>query len=353
MAADPTAASTDADWASDQVMTRDGQSIPVRGTARRPSWGDLPSGIRGHIEAAAGSTVEHSWSAGTGFTPGFASRLDLSDSRRIFVKAASGSDDRRHGWPLSDAYREEARKLRALGPAFGAPPLLWSHELESDGEQWVLLGLQYVDGVPPRRPWRPDQLSLVLDKLAEVAPTLAEPPAELTLAPVADEIVAEFRGRMQRAKEIAPADEWLDTVEQLCAESATLLAGDSLVHLDLRDDNVLITGSGEVWFVDWNFPAIGAPWIDVVIILLSARGDGVDIDDILSSHVLTRDVDPHAINSLLALLLSFWAVAKVEPVPAYSPHLRDHQRWYADVTEGWLRERLSRDSSGSPRGSST
>lgn len=342
-------------WSGDVVTTRDGTQIPVRATARRPRWQDLPVAVRGHIEMAAGASVVSTWSSGTGFTPGFASRLSLDDGREVFVKAASSADDRRHLWSLSDAYRDEARKLRGLGPRFGAPSLLWSHDVESEGERWVLLGLEYVAGVPPRRPWRADQLRLVLDRLAEVAPALADPPPELALAPVYDEIVVDFGDRLGRVRELSGSDAWLDTVAELCADSATLLVGGSLVHLDLRDDNVLITREGEVWFVDWNFPAIGAPWIDLVCLLLSARGDGLDVEAILRSHPLSRDVDPRAINALLALLWSYWGIAMTEPVPPHSPHLRDHQRWYGDVTRDWLHERLTSrsphpDSSDSRRG---
>jgi hypothetical protein len=75
--------------------------------------------------------------------------------------------------------------------------------------------------------------------------------------------------------------------------------------------------------------------------------------------VLSRGVDPHAIDVLLALLWSYWGIAKTEAVPPHSPHLRDHQHWYADVTQEWLLERLSnrgRRASGSsypPRGRHT
>ncbi|MEJ7630203.1 MAG: phosphotransferase [Nocardioidaceae bacterium] len=328
-------------WTRDTVVTSDGTSIPVRATARRPRWDDLPVAVREHIEEAAGCAVIDTWSAGTGFTPGFASRLDLADESRVFVKAASSADDRRHEWPLSSAYREEARKLRALGPRFAAPPLLWTREVDSEGERWVLLGLEYVEGRPPRRPWQDHELRLVLDKLADLAPALAAPPPELGLTAVYDEIVVDFGNRLGRVRELQGSDAWLDTAERLCADSAALLVGDSLVHLDLRDDNVLISDAGEVWFVDWNFPALGAPWIDLVCILLSARGDGHDVEEILRVHPLTRDVDPHAIDSLLALLWSYWGIAMTDPVPAYSPHLRDHQQWYADVTRSWLRDRLT------------
>ena len=344
MAFPPTASSDDvASWHCDTVVTRDGVAIPVRRTARRRSWEQLPVAVRAQVEAAAGSSVIRTWSAGTGFTPGFASRVRLADGRDLFVKAASSVDDRLHGWALSDAYREEARKLSLLGPAVGAPPLLWERELDQDGERWVLLGLEYVAGRPPRRPWRLPELLLVVDRLGQVAPAMARPPAPLGLGTVYDEVVVGFGDRLGRVRELGGGDsEWIDVVEALCAEAETRLAGESMVHMDLRDDNVLISDGGQVWFVDWNFPAIGVPWIDLVCILLSARGDRHDVDPILDDHVLSRGVDPHAIDVLLAVLWSYWGAAMAEAVPPRSPHLRDHQRWYADVTQEWLLERLSR-----------
>lgn len=291
---------------------------------------------------SAGARVTDAWSAGTGFTPGFASRLTLANGHRIFVKAAGDPDDRLHGWQVSDAYREEVRKHRAFGPGMGAPELLWSDDTVLDGERWVMLGLQYVDGRPPRRPWRPRELALVLDTLTAVAPALAQPPAELHLPTVEDDLVHRVEQRLQQISDLAGPNEWLDTVARLCAESA-LIAGDSMVHLDLRDDNVLVTDAGQVWFVDWNFPVIGARWIDLVCILLSAHGDGLDADAVLARHPLTRDVDPHAVDVLLAVLWSHWGRARTDPVPTRSPHLRDHQTWYAEVTQDWLLARLRAD----------
>ncbi len=131
-------ASSAGDWTRDQVLTVDGTVLPVRATARRPTWDQLPAAVRRRIETLAGSHVVHSRSAGTGFTPGFASRLDLADGSRIFVKAGVTADDSLHGWNLARAYREEARKLHVLPDGIGAPTLLWNlDELISD-QTWVV-----------------------------------------------------------------------------------------------------------------------------------------------------------------------------------------------------------------------
>jgi hypothetical protein len=92
-----------------------------------------------------------------------------------FVKAASDADDARYGWGLSEAYREEIRKLRALPSDLPAPALLWTVDDDIAGVRWVILCFEYVDGAPPRRPWRPEELRLVIDALAQLAPLVGGP----------------------------------------------------------------------------------------------------------------------------------------------------------------------------------
>jgi hypothetical protein len=329
----------EATWSADHVRTRDGQSIPVRGTARRPRWADLPIAVRAEIETAAGSAVEDTWSAGTGFTPGFASRLDLADGRRLFVKAASSADDRRHGWQISEAYREEIRKLAVLPPGIPAPPLLWSIQTDLAGEDWVKLGLAYIDGRPPRRPWSMTELDLVTEALTSMAPLMAEPPAGLRLGSFSDDFGGWARWLELVVRRDGPSS-WLDRVTALANDSVELCSGIGMAHLDLRDDNILIDRQQRVWICDWNFPMRAAPWVDLVCVLLAARGDGLDVDSVLATHPLSRDVDARSIDALLANLWLYFTTRMEDPVPEFSPHLRDHQRWYAEVTEDWLRQRL-------------
>ncbi len=334
-------AAPDTPWQADHVTLGDGTVIPVRDTARRPTWEHLPADVQRTIEVSAGSTVVETRSTGVGFTPGFASRLDLSDGTRIFVKAASTADDAKHGWALSSAYREEVRKLTALPDGIGAPALRWYVDGVIADETWVVLGFDYVDGAPPRRPWRHDELTLVLDKLTATAPLLAHPPAGLELETFADDF-AEFPDWVTQVRARDGDSGWLRTVETLAHESAQRCAGHSVQHLDLRDDNVLLDGEGGVWICDWNFPVLGAPWLDLLIIVLSAEGDGHDVDAILASHPLTADVEPRSFDALLALVWLYFTTHCEDDVPTHSPHLRDHQAWYRDVTRAWLSNRLQR-----------
>ena len=119
--------------------------VPSGRTARRLEWPFLPPNLRAYIERKCGSPVVEAESQGAGFTPGFASVLTCEDGSRHFVKAASVKAQR----IFAESYREEARKLAALPDSCPAPGCCGM--LDDD---WVVLGLEYVDGHNPERPWR-------------------------------------------------------------------------------------------------------------------------------------------------------------------------------------------------------
>ncbi len=328
------------EWFADAVTTRAGTVLPVRATARRPSWADLAPAVRAAICSLAGSDVIRARSAGTGFTSGFASRLDLADGRQVFVKAASASADAALGWHITASYREEIRKLRGLPAGVPAPRLMWWWDDDIDGDRWVVLGLQFIAGRPPRRPWRSDELAVVVDTLTATAPALATAPAELSLP----SFVTEFGDVEQWANRVVERDgtsAWLDHVIALGRESLHLCSGTAMAHLDLRDDNILLSPEGRVWICDWNWPLRAAPWLDLVTLLISAHGDGLDVDTLVTVHPLTAGVSPRAVDAWLAILWLYFTAAKERPVPANSPHIRDHQLWYDEVTRDWLERRLA------------
>ena len=327
-------------WENDQVRLPSGVAVPVRATARRRQWDTIPDSVQLAIAEAAGADVVSATTTGTGFTPGFASRLDLANGQTIFAKAASTVDDRQHGWALSAAYRVEARNLRLLPPGAGAVPLLWTLELRDGDDDWVVLGFPYVAGRPPRRPWRAEELRLVTDRLTETAAALASAPLGLDLEPFAAAF-GEFRGWIDRVRERDGESPWLETVISLAEDSTEHCRGTAVVHLDMRDDNLLLDADGVVWICDWNWPMLAAPWLDLVTLLIAAFGDGVDADRIIAEHPLTRDLDPRSIDSWLANLWLYFTTRMEDEVPAFSPHLRDHQAWYAEATRGWLAHRLS------------
>jgi hypothetical protein len=268
-------------------------------------------------------------SQGGGFTPGFASVLTCEDGTRHFVKAASVKAQRM----FAESYREEARKLGALPSGVPAPRLLWLHESD-----WVVLGIEYVDARLPGRPWTSGDLDACLDALETVAAVLTPAPPELELDSFADEF-GEVGAYWDHVRRVLPGLPHLDEAAALAARFPEGTAGDTLVHTDVRDDNLLLVNDGRALICDWNWPVRGAAWLDTVFALVGPRGDGMDTEAVLASRPLTRDVPADHVDAVLALLTGFFFKQRDEPVPPTSPYLRQHQSWQGEVVWAWLCER--------------
>jgi aminoglycoside phosphotransferase (APT) family kinase protein len=311
------------------MAAHDPYPAPPDRTARRLEWAHLPPHVRDLVARRCGSEVVDAVSQTSGFTPGFASVLTCADGSRHFVKAASAKAQRM----FAESYREEARKLVALPEGVPAPRLLWSH----DGD-WVVLGIEHVDGRLPGRPWSRADLDATLDALEVVADALTPAPAALDLAPFAEDFKS-FVAGWDHVRAARPHLPRLDEAADLAAGFEAVTAGDSLVHTDVRADNVLLDGAGKAWICDWNWPVAGAPWLDSFLALIGPRGDGLDVAPDLASRRLLADVPAESVDVALALVTGYFLSQCDLPVPPTSPHLRDHQRWQGEVCWAWLAER--------------
>lgn len=298
--------------------------IPHGRTARRLSWAHLPPPVRRAVEQRLGSPVVDAASQDGGFTPGFASVLTCADGTRTFVKAASTKAQR----VFADAYREEARKLAGLPAAVPAPGLLWTDEVAD----WFLLATEYVDARAPHRPWSDDDLAAASAMVVTMAATLTPPPG-VALDRAVDEF-ASWPALWDRLAHPRAAE-----LRGLAEQYADVVAGDTLVHTDVRDDNILVRPDGTTLLCDWNWPIVGAAWLDSLVLLIGPRGDGLDVDAHIAAHPLLSTVPGEHVDVFLALILGYFAASADQPVPATSPHLRAAQAWQRDVIDHWLAER--------------
>jgi hypothetical protein len=304
--------------------------IPHGRTARRLEWAHLPPTVRTAIEGRCGAPVASATSQNSGFTPGFASVLECEDGSRHFVKAASTKAQRM----FAEAYREEARKLLALPAAAPAPPLLWS----LDVDDWFVLSTEYVEARSPRRPWRLAELQLCLDTLTAAAPVLTPPPAGLGLPPASEELAAwpAYWDHLRSSRADLPH---LEEAATLAGRFVEVVAGETVVHTDVRDDNILLTADGRALLCDWNWPMVGAAWLDSLFLLIGPRGDGLDVAAVIAGHPLLSAVPEEDVDVVLALVTGYFLKSAEDPVPPTSPFIRDAQRWQGEVCWDWLCER--------------
>ena len=303
------------------------EQLPHGRTAQRLTWTFLPRPVRELVEERLGSPVAEAISQGGGFTPGFASVLVGEDGSRLFVKAAS----RKAQAAFAGAYAEEARMVRQLGDRIPSPELLWTID-----EDWVVLGFEAIAGRTPRRPWRAPELRRALD-LAEQIATMPVDTAGLGLRPIAEELPQLVTG-WDHVAQANPDWPHLADAAALAREFAALPMV-HFAHSDLRDDNILLADDGRNLACDWNWPTLAPAWIDLVDLLASAHGDGLDADALAAERDLLRDVPAEQIDAWLAAFCGFMLESGAQPTPPTSPYLRLHARWYAAAAWSWLARR--------------
>jgi len=301
----------------------------------------MPAAVRAAIDAIAGSPVISATNIVGGFSPGPAARCELADGRRVFVKAC-GTELNSFAPRL---HRREAIVMAALPPQLPAPRLIGVHD---DG-QWVALVLEHIDGRMPRAPLPNDDIAAILG-VVEVLAELGTPAPATGINPVGANETA--RGRPYRWRLIAAEltngasdlDDWsrrnLDELIELESPWIAAASGNSLLHGDLRADNVLITAD-TTYVVDWPSAAVGAPWLDLVGLLPALHLDGAPPPaELFDRHPVARTADPDAVNAYLAAILGYFTHESLLPQPPGLPTLRAFQRAQADIGRAWLSQRV-------------
>jgi aminoglycoside phosphotransferase (APT) family kinase protein len=241
---------------------------------RRLGLDDLPASVLAWLEGELGAPVAASRTQVGGFSSGVAARVVARDGGTAFVKAVDDSVNA----DTPDLFRHEAAVLRALPETTYRATLRASYD---DG-RWVALLLDDVEGEHPDLDDDTD--------MAAVRAALVAQAAELTPDPVAlpgpdlAASAARWHRRVARALDEDPSHfpGWFvaerDAVLARLASLPGRLPPESWVHLDVRDDNLLVRPDGSAVVVDWGMSRSGPSWIDQVL-LAAHRVDRRDFDD--------------------------------------------------------------------------
>lgn len=191
----------------------------------------------------------------------------------------------------------------------------------------LLLGdLSNADWPPP---WSTGSVDAVLATLSEVAAT-APPPQVQRLAdnpPAGWESVQRDPGPFLRLGLCSAA--WLDDVllTLLDASAPHVLAGNALLHFDVRSDNLCFR-HGKALLVDWDLACIGSPAFDIAFWL--------------PSLALERGPEPAEIERIrpdvaafAPVVAGFFAARAGLPPPAGAPTVRAFQRAQLEVALPW------------------
>ena len=319
-------------------------AAPAEGA--RVAWPDVPEPVRAAIETVCGSAVIEAKTQPGGFSPGVAARVRCADGARWFVKAASAELN-------PDAprlHRREARMLADLDPLIlaGRLPVPRLRGTVEHGP-WFALVIEDVDGRQPLLPWRDHELNLVLAALDRLAEALTPAPATITsTAPsIVEYLGADFRGWRTLAE--APVDDRLDPwsrvhLAELAMVEATWAphaAGDTLLHADIRADNLLLTGDGSngsrVVVVDWPHACRGAAFIDLVAFAPSvAMQGGPEPAELLARSRTGQNVGREPLAAVVCALAGYFTERSLQPPPPGLPTVRAFQAAQGEIARRWL-----------------
>lgn len=251
-----------------------------------------------------------------GYAMAFHAIADFDDGSTAFVKAGAEA-------VTSEFLRDELRFYRAVQASF--MPRLLGYD-QDDPPLLVLEDLSAARWPPP---WDDAAIEQVQSSLAEIWST----PAPEWVPPIADEREWLLGGWSQIEADPKPffalglcSLEWLEQalpVLRSAAECAPI-EGDSLLHLDVRSDNLCLAERGAV-LVDWNLVHLGNPDLDLAGWAPSLHLEGGP----------RPDVTLPGASGLAAALAGFFSARAGLPPPPTAPGVRSFQLAQARVALPW------------------
>jgi len=132
----------------------------------------------------------------------------------------------------------------------------------------------------------------------------------------------------------------LDRMIDASTRAGDAVAGNHLVHLDCRTDNILMDSTGSAWIVDWPWASVGPRWFDGLTYLLDVvMHTGPAAVDRYLGHAIFDEMSPDAADAVLASLAGAWYDSTRRPAPPGMPTIRGFQKAEADAAVAWLSHR--------------
>jgi aminoglycoside phosphotransferase (APT) family kinase protein len=297
-------------------------------------WAEVPAAVRTWAAGFGGRAPEVVRDLPGGFSPGATSLLEWP-GRAVFVKAVGAALNAES----PEFHRREAVVSASLPPGPEFPRLL---DVYDDGD-WVALAFDAIDGRPPHHPWDARELQAAVRALHALHVALTPNPVAGATA-AADRLQPLFGGWAELAAMSEPPaalDEWsgrnLERLAELESGWRDAVQGSTLLHCDVRSDNLLVTKKGIV-FVDWPHACVGAPVFDLVAWAPSVALEGGPApEDLLALSESGADLDRDALAVLVAAFGGFLVRHSLQPPPPGLPTLRTFQGAQGAVAVAWLR----------------
>lgn len=134
----------------------------------------------------------------------------------------------------------------------------------------------------------------------------------------------------------------LDRLCELEAEAPEAADGDTLLHFDIRADNLLIARDS-VFVVDWPWARTGAAFVDWLAMAPSVAMQGGPPPESFFDRFDVSHISPGAIDAVLCSLAGYFVVGALAPPPPGLPTVRAFQAAQGVEALRWLRRRTESD----------
>ena len=302
----------------------------------------MPRRVRREVERCLGGPVVCAVTQPTGFSPGVAARLTTGDGCRVFVKAVGPGLNPQ----TATMHRREIKIVTSMPRNAPVPRMLWSYDEGEDG--WVVLVFEDVAGRHPMQPWRTNELDRVVAAMEDLSITLTPSPLPIAMVGTAGDMFStDIRGwsrfLYESASRLDCLDEWsrrhIETMVTIEETVGGAVKGDTLLHMDIRADNILLTPE-RVWFVDWPHTCVGPSWLDVVAFAPSVTMQGgPPPEEVVSRHSACRAAESDAITVAVVAIAGYFTHQALLPPPTGLPTVRAFQGAQGVVARLWVAQR--------------
>ena len=316
-----------------------------KGAEDKPTWASVPADVKREVEDALGSTVIEGRRIWGGYTPSATFKLTLRQGGMAFLKGVNSAGNR----VMRRDFLKEMRLYRDL-PALRpwAPRLLGTVEVAD----WHILLLEFVRDKRGVGPWTDRYARQGVEGLAQLhnafanreLPQWVPLPNDWTgwrsLTEDADALLGLTTVAGGAGKDVS---EWLDRflplLAELEAQSTRAGSPNTLLHGDVRSDNLLFRPDGRIAMVDWPSASRGAGLFDAVAFIQSVAAEGgPDPEQMLSwyDRATGRETPRDMLGAVLAGVSGYFASRAGLPDIPGLPRVRPWQRVQLISSLQWL-----------------
>lgn len=321
----------------------------------KPNWSDVPLSLVTEIEIILKSKIIKSEIVWGGYSPSASFHVILENKEEYFIKGTHPGQTA-HG---AEMMRQEISAYNNIPYLKG----ISSHYIDSvslGGEKDWLLGIwKFIEGAEKCRPWTKDKITKIIRTLANLHQNTEYKDIKEHVSKACEtNHVSDFVLGTAGWRKFTSIDKknnfcalfenpdqgyaWLEEILPIFKNALDHLPNikikESLLHFDLRSDNILFDAKGDVRLLDWPDICWGPILFDLVGFFPSVQGESdLNCIDLMRIYqdISGLSFDEEDQFAVLASISGYFADNAYRNVPPALPRLRWIQKLQLDSCLDW------------------